>query len=244
MVYGFSGILPLYVVAEYPRSGGTWFGQILAEYLNIPFPRNRKPAFRSCVMHGHYLYSPLIKNIFIVVRDGRDVMVSYYFHSLFINDKFNASRVERTRRALRFEDYHDVKKNLPKFIKYKFTKSIYNRFTWCEFANNWLDKGVTLVKYENLLQDAAREAGRAIENVCGVKADYERLEKAAAKYSFKNQSQRDPGEENRSKFLRKGIAGDWKNYFTKDACEVFDNYAGETLIRLGYEKDKSWINDI
>ena len=35
---------PLYVVNEYPKSGGTWVGQMLSDALDIPFPRNRLPA--------------------------------------------------------------------------------------------------------------------------------------------------------------------------------------------------------
>ena len=60
------------------------------------------------------------------------------------------------------------------------------------------------------------------------------------KYSFEKLSGRKQGQENNSKFLRKGIAGDWKNYFNKEARELFDFYAGAQLVKLGYEKDRSW----
>ncbi len=123
MTYFLSGVLPLYVVTEYPRSGGTWFANMLSEYLYRPFPRDRLSAFRSCVMQGHTLFSQTIRNVFVVLKDGRDAMVSSYFHS----------------------------------------------------------------------------------------------------------------------FLRKGIAGDWRNYFNKEAREILHHYAGRELIRLGYEKDASWV---
>ena len=41
--------------------------------------------------------------------------------------------------------------------------------------------------------------------------------------------------------MRKGIVGDWKNYFNKEAREIFNHYAGDQLIKLGYEKDRSWV---
>jgi len=41
--------------------------------------------------------------------------------------------------------------------------------------------------------------------------------------------------------LRKGVAGDWRNHFSKDAKQVFNKLAGKELIKLGYEIDESWI---
>ncbi len=37
-----SGILPLFIVTEYPKSGGSWVGQMLAEYLDFPFLSNKR----------------------------------------------------------------------------------------------------------------------------------------------------------------------------------------------------------
>jgi sulfotransferase family protein len=51
------------------------------------------------------------------------------------------------------------------------------------------------------------------------------------------------GEENKRSFLRKGVVGDWRNQFSLEAREVFDRYAGEELILLGYEKDRKWVRE-
>ena len=68
----------------------------------------------------------------------------------------------------------------------------------------------------------------------------QKLTEIEKKYSFKNLSKRQPGEEDSGSFLRKGIAGDWRNKFDRAACEVFDHFAGENLVRMGYEKDRNW----
>ena len=63
MVNTLSGVLPLYIVTEYPKSGGSWLSSMMSEYLEVPFPRNRRPNFTSSIMHGHMLYSPLMNNV-------------------------------------------------------------------------------------------------------------------------------------------------------------------------------------
>jgi hypothetical protein len=241
MNYTLSGIVPLYIVTEYPRSGGTWFSQMLSAYLQVPFPRNKFPYLRSSVMHGHYLYFPSMKNVCVILRDGRDVMVSYYFYSLFDHGRFNTKLVEITRKKIRFSNYEDIENNLPRFIEYTFMRNGYPRFTWSEFVKSWVNKNVVFVKYEDLAKDTPRELATAIKKTLKIEPDKNRLEEIAEKYSFRNQAKRNPGDENRLSFLRKGIPGDWKNYFTKETRALFRHFAGEELIRLGYEKDDSWV---
>ena len=51
---------------------------------------------------------------------------------------------------------------------------------------------------------------------------------------------RKAGDEDRSSFIRKGVAGDWVNHFTKDTSKLFQELAGDALLALGYEKDPEW----
>ncbi|MBW2661225.1 MAG: sulfotransferase domain-containing protein [Deltaproteobacteria bacterium] len=241
MINLLSGVLPLYIVTEYPKSGGTWLSQMLSDYLQVPFPRNEFPKFESCIMHGHYIYNAFLMNVFCVMRDGRDIMVSYYYHSLFRNERFNARLVEITRREVPFKNYDNIEDNLPAFIEYKFTRKKYPRFTWADFVNSWADKDVAIIRYENLLRDSVKELGESIKKVVGYDTDEKRLTEIVERYSFKRLAKRNPGEENKHSFLRKGIAGDWKNVFNKEAKELFNYYAGKELIKLGYEKDESWV---
>jgi hypothetical protein len=182
-----------------------------------------------------------MRNVLVVVRDGRDVMVSFYYHCLFKNERFNARLVEITRREVPFSDYHLVEKNMAKFIEYKFTRKKHPRFTWSQFVNSWMDKRITVIKYEDLLNHPVKELSRTISEITGDNPDEERLRVIVDKYSFKNVGKRNPGEENKYSFLRKGIVGDWKNVFGRDAKELFNYYAGRELIKLDYEKDESWV---
>ncbi len=168
-------------------------------------------------------------------------MVSFYFHSYFENELFNATLVKRMRKELPFNDYNDVENNLSEFIEYKFNKKKPPHFAWDEFVESWINKDVAFVRYEKLLQDPISELGKSIEKVTNNPVDYHKLQRIVDKYSFDQIANRKPGQENRYSFVRKGIAGDWKNYFNKESREIFNYYAGDQLIKLGYEKDRSWV---
>lgn len=248
-----SGPLSLYVINEYPKSGGSWLGQMLERALGLPYPRNRFPEFRASIMHGHYLHlmdgtslRPRgAKNVLVVWRDGRDVMVSSYHHSLFKNERSNGRLVEMTRKELDFPDYEDVRANLPRFVEYAFTRQRYPRFSWADFARRWNGrKGVVHTSYEILRHDTAGELARIARDLTGRELSLERAREVAEEFSFERQSGgRKPGQENKGSFVRKGIVGDWRTQFTQEAREVFDRYAGDELIRLGYEPNRSWVSE-
>ena len=243
-----SGILPIYIVTEYQKSGGTWLGQMLASYLSLPFPRNRFPVIKPSILHGHVMPTPFLKNIACVFRDGRDAIVSSYYHMLFQNDRNSPHLIQHCRSRLQFEDYDDVKNNLPRFIDYIFTEhhektlTRRNQFTWAEFVDAWIDREVVKVKYEDLVENGVMTMTQVLEGLTNRDVDLAKLKQVVAEFSFENQSRRKPGEEDNASFLRKGKPGDWKSKFSKEAAEVFNGYAGKQLVQLGYEADDSWIN--
>lgn len=251
MVRLFSGVLPLYVVNEYPKSGGTWVGQMLGRALGVPFPRNSFPALRPSIMHGHYLSPWGMKNVVVVWRDGRDVMVSWYHQRLFIHEWRNEPQVERARRELSFRDYDDVYENLPAFIEYAFTEPHSRhftwadpspRFTWADFVRRWQAREDAVhARYEDLHRGAAGQLRRIVSELTGDRLRPEEAAAIADEFSFERQSGRKAGDEDRKSFLRKGVVGDWRGAFSPKAREVFDRHAGEELILLGYEKDRSWV---
>ena len=239
-----SGRLPIYVVTEYPRSGGTWIGQMISGYLNLPFPRNRRAVAESCVLHGHYLPTPMMRNVTCLIRDGRDAAVSFYYKALFYTNVGSQLIVKRFRRQNRFRDYEDIYSNLPSFIEFLFERERRRpfHFNWKEFADAWWDRpGRSLVLYEDVIADPVCEMRRVLQELTGGPVDAERLQRVVEEFSFEKQTGGRPrGQEHTVSFLRKGIVGDWVHKFSPQACEVFDYYAGDTLIKVGFELDHSW----
>ena len=124
---------PLYVVNEYPKSGGSWIGEMLSDAIGVPFPRNRLPVFKSSVLHGHMMSSWNMKNTLVVWRDGRDVLISKYFHDLFQNDRGRRKQVDKIRSELGFSDYNDIHKNLIPFMEYVYETKKHPRMSWSDF---------------------------------------------------------------------------------------------------------------
>lgn len=246
MWHGFSKRLPLFLVTEFPKSGGTWFSQMLADSLEIPFARNHNPPkFEKCLMHGVFLNSSNFHNVTVMMRDGRDIMVSSYYHFLFYNNANLPYGVDKKRNLLQFDDYDDIKTNLPAFIEYmfnEFSRSYSYRCTWSSFVNSWSDKPELFVKYEDVLNDGANVLAATVERLSGEKPDPERMAQIISAYSFENLTGRKRGQIEKGNFIRKGIAGDWKNHFNEESRRIFSKYAGEQLVRLGYEKNHDWVN--
>lgn len=244
MWHGLSGVLPIYLVPEYPKSGGTWFSQMLSECLEVPFPRNSTPAkIQSCILSGHHLYSPRFKNATIVIRDGRDIMVSAYYYMLFKNEVNKQFGVDHYRRHLKFDDYDDIRGNMPLFIERLFDTHVKEtfHFSWSQFIDSWLCHDIAVVKYEDLLTNASQILVETTHRLTGKTLSSERASAIVENYSFKKLSGRKQGEENSKSFVRKGIAGDWKNHFSAEACEAFNHFAGTQLIAAGYETDHLWV---
>jgi hypothetical protein len=245
------------LIVEYPKSGGTWLGQLISNYLEIPFPRNKMPSLKRSVFHSHYLPQNNItknKKIVYLVRDGRDVLISLYYHQLVWSNKnkLNPKDVIYHRKQLKFDDYDDVKSNISTFMQYSYkeTPSKLQQFTymgnWYTYNKAWLEEfnrdqnNIYLVKYEDLLEDTKGTMAKMLETFFNVKTDYDRLEQVVDKFSFENQTKRKKGEENKNSFLRKGIVGDWKNYFGTKENEEFKSFTKDLLIKLNYEKDSNW----
>jgi hypothetical protein len=230
------------VINEFPKSGGTWVGQLLSDALGLPFPRNTWPPLRPCVLHGHHVRAWGMGRTVTMWRDGRDVMVSWYYHTLVGAGPRSHLWVPRYRKLLGIDDPDDVRRNLPAFIRCTGTTGFPPGFTWAQFAVAWhRRKGTVDVSYEGLTRNTAGELQGLVERLTGQRLNLQQCAEIVDKWSFERQAGRPPGKEARGEFLRRGVIGDWRRHFTREAAEAFEAVAGHALRLLGYEKDDSWI---
>lgn len=91
------------------------------------------------------------------------------------------------------------------------------------------------IRYENLLQDAEGEMTCLFEWF-GCDASPAVVAEIVARNAFAVASGgRQPGEADPGSFLRKGIAGDWKNHFDAECEAIYCDVVGEALAAAGYE---------
>lgn len=232
-----------YFVTAFPKSGGTWLGQMLAGCTGLPFPRNNSvPKWENSILHGHLLPHESYDNVIVLIRDGRDCVVSLYYQYLFDNEWNMPKALKKIRMDLAFNDVDDIYENLPKFIEYlngRYLRDGYLRITWSEFVDTWMDSKWPIVKYENLLTNAESELVGILGEL-KIDIPQRKVKSVVEKFEFKVVSGRDKGYENNSSFVRKGVAGGWVNSFSSEAKDVFKHFSGDQLIRAGYELNKDW----
>jgi len=229
------------LVAEYPKCGGTWLSQLLEETTGIPYPRNRLPIFAPMISHAHHLGRSGADHNVVIWRDGRDVMVSVYYHFAFPKAITSAKASERFRQALDIADPNDIERYFPRFLEWSFAGG-FTGFNWTEFVDAWHGRPKTVfTSYEALHKDAVGEMLRILRDIGKGDIGRDRVETAVDKLSFESQAGRKAGDADAKSFLRKGVVGDWRNVFSAEARQIFDHHAGEALVRLGYEKDRSWV---
>ncbi|MEZ6096159.1 MAG: sulfotransferase domain-containing protein [Pirellulaceae bacterium] len=240
--------IPMIVVNGFPKSGTVWVTQMVADYLQYPFhDLSFFPIGSPGVLHGHYQVRKKGPPMVYVVRDGRDTMVSMYFHmTRNLPDGDNPRMPAGYARHLRgLKNKNQIREFLPEFIRRQFNRSYGCRSNWNQHVRSFLDSkrdDVPLVRYEDLLSTPFETMATALKLLTqSQQIDEDALGWTIQKFSFQRQSGRRSGEENANAFVRKGQAGDWRNHFSREAAEVFNELGGETLIQLGYESNKEWV---
>lgn len=236
--------LGMWAGCGFPKSGTVWLCQLLAGYLDLPYAQNpHLPVAMASVIHGHWDYDPKFPPTVYIVRDGRDVLVSKYFHFVRQMDGHRNPRA-----AKRMRSYFDeilgpgwepdaIERNLPRFVQRELTDPLWEHTPWGSHVKQWTsapsDK-VGVVTYENMILDPVSELSGALAPLLNAEVDHEYLALTVDRFSFERQTGRKPGTEDSTAFVRKGIAGDWRNFFDDKSSAIFMREAGEQLVALGY----------
>jgi hypothetical protein len=180
-----------------------------------------------------------------VVRDPRDVYVSLFHHEMSLRE--DREKTLQIHRYFRSDPNASIRENFATYLQARLNVRMHPWFFYSEFLDSWLDRPrICVVRYEDMLAEPEHELARIIR-FTGRRVDMNRVRAAVEENSFAAQtkarygSSREPGEADNTKFLRKGIAGDWKNHFNAHSCDLIWTFEGSSLKRLGYEEDSRWI---
>jgi hypothetical protein len=166
---------------------------------------------------------------FHVIRDPRDIAVSAYFSHLKVHNEneFVASVRQRLQ-------------ELP--LQQGLRLTIDGREEQFRAMQQWRsdDPRTLEVRFEELTTRPKEQWQRIADHLeLGLSpAD---LEPIIDRFAFENLTGgRARGEEDTSSHFRKGVAGDWKNYFDPETTRHFKDRYGQLLVDLGYERDLNW----
>lgn len=167
---------------------------------------------------------------FVVVRDLRDTLVSWYY-SLRESHVVDSPIVAESRAALR---PLDEPQGLLWTLEHVLPRSAH-------VQASWLGAPAPIVRYEDLLERDVEVLEPILLGHAGIRATRRRFRDVVEAHRFERLSGgRRPGEEDVSHHYRKGIAGDWRARFTPAVTAAFKARYGDLLVATGYEKDTAW----
>ena len=225
-------------IVGYPKSGNTWMQNLIAgvvysldpETLSDSMILDLVPDVHSCPHYRrhqtpmyfktHHLPRREYRRVIYLLRDGRDVMVSYYHHLRALNgDDVDFSEIVRTGRHLSPSKWHD------------------HVNAW---RSNLFGAEILTVQYEDLLEKPVSELRRVCD-FAGIERSTELLEMVSRKSSFSKMRQKEektgwanPKWPSSRFFVRRGEAGSFKDEMPEAVLSVFMAQAGDTLRACNY----------
>jgi len=231
-------------VTSYPKSGNTWLRFMLANLIAPPDteidfynsnhfipevgqdPQQLEDLSDPRLMKSHAPFQLAYPRTVYVVRDGRDVYVSYYHH-----------RRKHLQDGLSFDAYLRQTPHWPG--------------RWAQHTKGWLDAAdaardrILVVRYEAMIDDPKAQLQR-VASWIGLKTTPARMEAAVANASATNMRriEQEKGRPYKAvgpeQFVRSAKPGDWNEWFGAAEKAWFKEYEGKMLIRLGYEQGHDW----
>lgn len=245
---------PIYV-AGWPKSGCTWLTRLLGDALNCPtggatLPQDKKEiATEGQDRPGPYVVRKA--HLVLLNRDRGPAIPAPH--------KLAWRRITNERFVFIIRDPRDIAVSSAAYFEIPIREALRklhdgwdkaDRGAWQDYVARWLDAefDYVLTSYEELLEDGVSEVSWILDGLGGLHIDKPRIGWAVERQSFANRvkhirelGHRYPrGREFNLRFMRKGIAGDWRNHFNKPLGRLAHEYFGGLMKRLGYIKDDDW----
>ncbi|HVI07318.1 MAG TPA: sulfotransferase domain-containing protein [Candidatus Binatia bacterium] len=242
-------------LVSYPRSGNTWtrflvgnlidqsnpvtFANVESRIPEIYFNRDRflRALPRPRMLKSHESFQPHYPRVIYIVRDPRDVAVSYYHHNV---------------KARNIPDDYPMAGFVPRFIAGEFDRKFGswrdNVLSWSSLRHG--DPNFLLLRYEDMKADTAGELTKIVDFLrrrdfrnlsSGLPSLQLAIERSSPERMREMEKQQAAGwvltKSTRSDkpFVRSAIAGGWKSQLPAESAAQIESAWGELMRRLGYE---------
>ncbi|MGB3694991.1 MAG: sulfotransferase domain-containing protein [Spirulinaceae cyanobacterium] len=234
-------------IVSYPKSGNTWARFLFANLIKpdsvplinfhnvhdyCPDDSNLSEEVKALasprLIKSHQSFNPSFPKVIYIVRDGRDVYISYF---------------------------HYLKQSLPPNCSLQdFLADNTSPFgSWSDHIKSWLDArnrnedNFLLVRYEDLLEDPFSTFKKMAE-FAGFEVGSQQIASAVGNSSFVHMQNierkygRKYSNDSADSFVRKGQSGEWRECFGQAEWEVFLEKEDKKLLeKLGYTVPESII---
>jgi len=236
-------------IVSYPRSGNTWTRFLVANLMHpeqlvtfaniermIPdceaqSSRYMKRVPRPRLIKSHEYFDPRYRKVLYIVRDPRDVALSYY---------------DFARKYRQIDDSYSLTSYVSDFVGGRLSSADWG--TWGENVASWVytrngQPGFLLLRYEDMLSDTERELAK-VAGFLAAESDARRLTEAAERSSADRMrsleaTQGDQWVATKNKrsdipFVRTAAAGLWKTKLPADSILEIESAWGPLMKNLGY----------
>jgi lipopolysaccharide transport system ATP-binding protein len=167
---------------------------------------------------------------FVIIRDLRDTLVSLYF-----SVKYSHPIMKPEQKTMR-QNLHELSLEDGLLYIAQFSLITQAMIQW-----SWVAARERLYRYEDLLEHDEELFEEIFLRVCRLPFSRQQVQEAVRTHRFEARTNGRPrGVEDVHAHERKGIAGDWRNYFTDKVRTYVKNKYGSLLIATGYEKNFNW----
>jgi hypothetical protein len=236
-------------LVSFPRSGNTWTRFLVCNLINPDDPvnfaqlesripeiydvtdRNLRAFPRPRIIKSHECFDPRYKKIVYIVRDPRDVLISYYEFQL-------------KRRVI--SDELSLEEFVPRFMESEIEPKT---GSWRDHVVSWTatrggQKNFLLLRYEDMLADTQKESTK-IAAFLGLDSSPERIARAVALSSadrmrkLEKEQSRQWKETKKTRqdkpFVRKAASGGWKSILSERAVAQIESAWGDVMRSAGYK---------